>query len=152
MAGGATAVDKGEELKRLAVQLARRLGLEVNEEVKVGRRLWGAVRKIDVVLTQAETRRSLGLECKYQDSKGSAEEKIPATIADIGAWPIPGLVVFAGDGFSDNMTHYLHSTGKAVALEDLEAWLRLYFGLGAQAIQGDLFAQIPDVDPTAGSR
>lgn len=60
---------------------------------------------------------------------GSAEEKIPATIQDISAWPIPGLVVFAGNGFSTNMTSYLHSTGKAVAFDDLEGWLALFFGL-----------------------
>ena len=59
---------------------------------------------------------------------GTAEEKIPATIQNIAAWPIPGLVVFAGGGFSDNMRSYLHSTGKAVAFEDLESWLRLFFG------------------------
>ena len=77
-------------------------------------------------MTLTESGRSLGLECKYQGVGGSAEEKIPATIQDIAAWPIPGLVVFAGGGFSDNMRSYLHSTGKAVALEDLESWLRLF--------------------------
>ena len=38
-------------------------------------------------------------------------------------------MVFAGQGFSTNMTSYLHSTGKAVSFEDLEGWLRLFFGL-----------------------
>jgi hypothetical protein len=37
--------------------------------------------------------------------------------------------VFAGAGFSANMTAFLLSTGKAVELADLEVWLRLYFGL-----------------------
>ena len=91
--------------------------------------MWGAERYIDVVMTLTESGRSLGLECKYQGVGGTAEEKIPAIIQDIAAWPIPGLVVFAGGGFSDNMRSYLHSTGKAVALEDLESWLRLFFGL-----------------------
>ncbi|MCY4027141.1 MAG: hypothetical protein OXH75_12630 [Acidobacteria bacterium] len=69
------------------------------------------------------------LECKFQGTGGSAEEKIPATIQDIAAWPIPGLVVFEGSGFSANMRAYLHSTGKAVAYEDLRGWLTLFFGL-----------------------
>jgi hypothetical protein len=81
------------------------------------------------VLTHRETRRSLGVECKFQSGKGSAEEKIPATIADIGAWPIPGLVVFTGEGFSANIRHYLLSTGKAVDLMDLRPWLELFFGI-----------------------
>jgi hypothetical protein len=94
--------------------------------------LWGAVRCIDVVLTRAETGKTLGLECKYQGGGGSAEEKVPATIQDLAAWPIPGIVVFGGDGFSTNMVAYFHSTGKAVAVEDLEPWLRLFFGLAAR--------------------
>ena len=129
MAGGASAVSSGAELERAVADLAASLGLEVRQQVKVGRRLWGAQRLIDVVVTRAELNQSLGIECKWQGGGGSAEEKLPATIQDIAAWPIPGLVVFAGEGFSDNMRSYLHSTGKAVSYEDLEDWLRLFFGL-----------------------
>ena len=109
--------------------LAQRLGLEARTEVRVARRIWGAERCIDVVLTRLDTGRALGIECKFQGARGSAEEKIPATIQDIAAWPIPGLVVFAGDGFSENIKSYLYSTGKAVALSELEPWLRLFFAL-----------------------
>ncbi len=129
MAGGRIAVQSGNELRDAVTVVAARLGLDVRREVRVGRRLWGAERFIDVVMTHSDSRRSLGVECKWQKSGGSAEEKIPATISDIAAWPIPGLVVFAGEGFSANMRSYLFSTGKAVELEDLEPWLRLFFGL-----------------------
>ena len=131
MAGKGTAVSSGADLRGKVADLGRRLGLDVRIEVRVGRRLWGAVRNIDVVLTRTETGQTLGVECKYQGGGGSAEEKIPATIQDIAAWPIPGLVVFGGAGFSTNMVAYLHSTGKAVSLNDLESWLRLFFGLPA---------------------
>ena len=92
----------------------------------------GAVRRIDVVLTHSETRRTLGIECKAQDVKGSAEEKIPATIQDISAWPIQGLVVFDGAGFSRNMRSFLIASGKAVEFGDLREWLTLFFGLPEQ--------------------
>jgi hypothetical protein len=131
LAGKATAVTSGGELRDKVAALGRTLGLDVRVEVRVGRRLWGAVRHIDVVLTRKETGQTLGVECKYQGGGGSAEEKVPATIQDITAWPIPGLVVFGGSGFSSNMIAYFHSTGKAVSLDDLEAWLRLFFGLPA---------------------
>src|SRR6266850_2990970 len=121
MAGGRLALKNASDLQQAVVALGRALGLDVREEVRVGRRLWGSERNIDVVLTQRESRRSLGLECKFQGVGGSAEEKIPSTISDIAAWPIPGLVVFSGDGFSSNMRSYLVSTGKAVDLEDLES-------------------------------
>jgi hypothetical protein len=129
LAGKATAVTSGGELRDKVAALGGTLGLDVRVEVRVGRRLWGAVRHIDVVLTRKETGQTLGVECKYQGGGGSAEEKVPATIQDITAWPIPGLVVFGGSGFSSNMVAYFHSTGKAVSLDDLEAWLRLFFGL-----------------------
>ena len=129
MPGKSQAVASGKELQNRVAALGTELGLGVHMEVGVGRRVWGARRYIDVVLKHPETRVSLGIECKYQGGSGSAEEKIPATIEDIRAWPIRGIVVYAGDGFSANMVSFLLSTGMAVALEDLESWLELYFGL-----------------------
>ena len=129
MAGRRTAIASGTDLELQVASLAERLGLRIGSQVKVGRRLWGAERRIDLVLRHTGSGRSLGVECKYQGVGGSAEEKIPATIQDIAAWPIPGIVVFAGQGFSDNMRAYLHSTRKAVAFEDLQGWLTLFFGL-----------------------
>jgi hypothetical protein len=129
MAGLETAVTNGQQLVQVIVELGTSLGLEVAEQVRVGRRLWGAVRKIDVVLIHPDTRKTLGIECKCQAVPGTAEEKIPSTIQDIGAWPIPGIVVFAGPGFSDNVRNYLIASGKAVALEDVRPWLSLFFGL-----------------------
>jgi hypothetical protein len=131
--GKATAVSNGDELVVNVVKLAAELGLDSRTQVRVARRIWGAVRKIDVVLTQRETRRTLGLECKFQKEKGTAEEKIPSTIQDISAWPIPGIVVFSGEGFSPNMVAFLISTGKAVEFDELRAWLSLYFGLPEEA-------------------
>lgn len=129
MAGRSRAVTNGNQLKSFVMELGESLSLEARTEVKVGRRVWGAKRSIDVVLTHPQTRQTLGIECKYQSSGGTAEEKIPATIQDIRAWPIRGIVVIAGSGFSDNMRGYLMSTGMVVDFDDLEDWLKLYFGL-----------------------
>ena len=129
MSGGELAVASGNHLKKMVVALGERLALLAKEEVPVGRRLWGSKRRIDVVLTHRESRQSLGTECKVQTSRGSAEEKIPATILDIAAWPIPGIIVFSGEGFSQEFRSYLHASGKAVEFEDLEDWLRMFFRL-----------------------
>jgi hypothetical protein len=129
MAGRATAVKSGDDLVQAVAALAGALGLDVRTQVRVGRRIWGAVRRIDVVLTHVETRRTLGIECKFQGVQGTAEEKVPSTIQDIAAWPIRGLVVFSGQGFTPNMKYFLIASGKAVEFESLREWLTLYFGL-----------------------
>jgi len=128
MTGKAKANETGKDLEDSVRQLAARLDLKSYSQVRTGRRIWGSERRIDVIL-EAPSGKRLGIECKYQGTGGTAEEKIPAVIQDLGAWPIDGLVVFHGEGFSTNMTSFLLSTGKAVLLEDLEVWLRLYFGL-----------------------
>lgn len=129
MPGKSTAVVSGNDLRDRVAAIGQSLGLEATLEVEVGRRVWGARRKIDVVLKHKETRVSLGVECKFQGGPGSAEEKIPATIQDIRAWPIRGIVVYSGEGFSANMESYLLSTGMAVELNDFKKWIELYFGL-----------------------
>jgi len=129
MAGKATAVTNGTQLKNQVKLLGEASGLIARTEVKVGRRIWGSIRNIDVVLTNPITRVTLGIECKFQGGGGSAEEKIPSTIEDIKAWPIRGIVVIGGSGFSPNMRGYLMSTGMVVDFADLEDWLKLYFGM-----------------------
>lgn len=129
MPGRATAVANGNDLVKAVSALAETLGLQAKEQVRVARRIWGAVRNIDVVLTDPISRKRLGVECKFQAVSGTAEEKVPSTIQDIAAWPIPGIVVFAGTGFTDNMRAFLISSGKAVEFTEVEAWLRLFFGL-----------------------
>jgi hypothetical protein len=128
MPGKGTAPKSGDELKRRVVALAESLGLKADTEVKAARRLWGQRRFIDVVVTDEKSGKRLGIECKYQSTGGTAEEKIPATIQDIAHWPISGIVVIDGVGFSTNMQGYLMSTGKVVWFDELEDWLRLYFG------------------------
>jgi len=129
MTGGSVAVNGGRELQDAVVALGERLGLEAAVEVKVGRRVWGAKRHIDVVLSHPASRLRLGIECKFQKDAGTAEEKIAATIEDIKAWPIKGIIVIAGPGFSENMRGYLLSSGIVLDFEDLEDWLKLFFAL-----------------------
>ncbi len=129
MPGRSSAPASGKALEDQVESLAKSLGLEVDRQVRVGRRIWGSERRIDLVLRHRQSGKRLGLECKFQGTPGTAEEKIPAVVEDIAAWPIDGLVVLEGEGFSDHMKAFLLSTGKSVYLEDLEIWLRLYFGM-----------------------
>src|SRR5580704_14639948 len=106
MSGGKRAVESGAELERVVAELGKKLGLETYRQYKVARRIWGAERKIDVVMKHPTTGKTLGIECKVQDTRGTAEEKYPSTIQDISAWPIGGILVFSGQGFTENMKNF----------------------------------------------
>ena len=54
MAGRANAVANGDELAKAVARVGRDLGLEAMEQVRVARRIWGAERYIDVVLTHPD--------------------------------------------------------------------------------------------------
>lgn len=69
MPGRGAAVASGDALCKAVVALGESLGLGAREQYRCGRRIWGAERFIDVVLTHSETHRRLGLECKYQGGR-----------------------------------------------------------------------------------
>ena len=129
MATAKVIIKDGNDLVGKIVELGKKLGLETKEEYNVAKRIWGANRNIDVILLDPKTRKVLGVECKYQKTSGTIEEKLPATIEDIKAWPMNGIVVYGGEGITENMKSYLVSTGKALEFDELESWLKLYFGL-----------------------
>ncbi len=129
MPGRSTAVTSGHALRDRVAMIGRELGLSAETELEVGRRIWGSKRRIDVVLKDRDTRKSLGVECKYQAQPGTAEQKIIASIEDIRSWPIRGILVFSGEGFSETMRSYLISTGVAVEFQHVKKWLELYFAL-----------------------
>lgn len=109
--------------------IAERMGLECIQQFRMGKRIWGAERKIDVLLTEPVENNRLGIECMYQSVSGTAEWKIFATGEDMKVWPIPGVVVLGGGGFGEHMYRYMISSGRAIALEDLDMWLKLFFNL-----------------------
>ena len=117
------------ELVKAIVEIAKNLGLESKEQYPAGKRIWGSNRKIDVILLNPQTRKVLGIACKFQKTPGTTEEKIPSVVEDIKAWPIYGIILYGGEGMTQNMKSFLISTGRALEIEDLESWLKLYFGL-----------------------
>ena len=127
-------IESGRDLERAVVRVGEALGLEAETQVALGQRIWGRDRRIDVVLTRPETGVMLGVECKFQRVQGSAEEKIPATISDIDAWPIRGIVVVHGDGFSPDFKAFARSSGKTIEFDELPTWLRFYFGLPRERV------------------
>lgn len=84
-------------------------GLHVYREVSLGKSIIGKNRKIDILAVHHESSRALGIECKYQATPGTADEKIPYTLEDLDAMHVPAFVAYAGEGFSIGVIHMLES-------------------------------------------
>jgi hypothetical protein len=104
------------------------LGLAYLRQVRMGVSILGRQRIIDF-LVYDQGGRYLGIECKYQQGSGSAEDKLVHTINDFDSRPIKHILVFGGEGFSKNVRGYLLSTGQAVEIDQLRNYLVFYFGL-----------------------
>lgn len=132
-------IKSGADLEKAVAMVGEALGLEVERQVVMGDRIWGPRRHVDVVLSKPDTERMLGIECKYQRSKGTVEEKIPLTVEDMEDWPIRGIVVLHGDGFSRDFRPFLKGRGHIVEFKRLAEWLRFYFRLPRErAMQAEM--------------
>lgn len=107
----------GSEYANLvAAYLAHNFGartLEVYREVNVGKSIIGKNRRVDLFAFDAKHNRALAIECKYQGTSGTTDEKVPYALQDIEAMRMPACAVYAGDGWSTGVRHMLE--GSAVA-------------------------------------
>lgn len=92
-------------------------GLELFDEVTVGTTIIGKPRRIDLLVIERESereparpRRALAVECKYQDTAGTVDEKIPYALRDLESLRMPATIVYAGSGFSEGVLHLLKAS------------------------------------------
>ncbi|HEY6726649.1 MAG TPA: PD-(D/E)XK nuclease superfamily protein [Polyangiaceae bacterium] len=88
-------------------------GVEVYDEVSAGTSMIGKQRRLDLLLLHRDSGRALALECKYQDTSGTADEKIPYALQDLATLRMPAAIVYAGAGFSMGVLHLLQSSEMA---------------------------------------
>jgi hypothetical protein len=108
----------------IASYLARRFGprgLTVYREIRVGKSIIGKNRCIDVFCLREADSRAFAIECKFQDSPGTVDEKIPYALDDLDALPMAGCIAYAGKGFSDGVLHMLNASPRAAFCLPLEA-------------------------------
>ncbi len=85
-------------------------GLVVYVEVSLGKTVIGKDRYIDVFVVRPSDRKAIAIECKYQDSLGTVDEKIPYALQDLEAMWVPGCLVYAGTGWSRGVLHTLEAS------------------------------------------
>ena len=86
-------------------------GLKVYREIRVGKSIIGKNRCIDVFCVRDAD--AFAVECKFQDSPGTVDEKIPYALEDLRALPMPGCIAYAGAGFSEGVLHMLRADPRA---------------------------------------
>ena len=82
-------------------------GLTVYREVSMGKTIIGKNRHVDILVIHEATSAVLAIECKYQDTLGTVDEKIPYAIQDMQAMGVPVCLAYAGGGFSAGILHML---------------------------------------------
>lgn len=82
-------------------------GVTVYREVPFGKTLIGKNRRIDILVIEESSRTALALECKYQGSMGTTDEKIPYALEDLRQLGMPACLIYAGEGFSPGVQHML---------------------------------------------
>ena len=100
----------------VAAYLARRFagrGLKVYREVGVGKTIIGKNRRIDVFCVCEANNKAFAIECKYQESEGTVDEKVPYALDDLQALPMAGCIAYAGKGFSAGVQHMLEASPHA---------------------------------------
>jgi len=109
-------VTGGDYANLVGLYLARRFGsrgLKVYREIRVGKSIIGKNRCIDVFCVREADSRAFAVECKFQDSPGTVDEKIPYALDDLDALPMAGCIAYAGRGFSDGVLHMLNASPRA---------------------------------------
>jgi hypothetical protein len=85
-------------------------GLEIYPEVNVGKSIIGKNRRVDLFVVDGRQNLALAIECKYQGTAGTTDEKVPYTLQDLEAMRMPGCAAYAGEGWSSGVRHMLESS------------------------------------------
>jgi hypothetical protein len=83
-------------------------GIIVYREVSIGKSIIGKNRRVDLFVLKDD--RAYAIECKFQDSSGTADEKMPYALENMRALNMGGCIVYAGIGFSVGVLHMLQAS------------------------------------------
>jgi len=132
-------------------------GLKVYREVRIGKSIIGKNRCIDVFCVAEQDNKAFAIECKFQESVGTVDEKIPYAIDDLRALPMAGCIAYAGKGFSEGVLHMLRAsphaaycspgTGQAHSTADtreLDHLLAMHFGWWDVLVAGRRPVEVPE--------
>ena len=107
-----------------------------------------------------ETNKAFAIECKFQDSQGTVDEKIPYALDDLQALPMAGCIAYAGKGFSRGVLHMLRRRrtpptacrlgrrGRQPDTRELDHLLAAHFGWWDVLVENKQPVQLENRQPT----
>ena len=85
-------------------------GLRAYREVRIGKTIIAKNRCIDIFCVSEKGNDAFAIECKFQESEGTVDEKIPYALDDLKALSMAGCIAYAGKGFSKGVLHMLEAS------------------------------------------
>ncbi len=121
-------------------------GLTVFTEVSIGKTIIGKDRRVDIFILREADNKALAVECKFQGTQGTTDEKIPYALQDLEALWLPGCLVYAGEGWSKGVLHTLEASrlaayclpttkGQSAETKEMDHIIGAVFGLWAQVLK-----------------
>ena len=94
-----------------------RHGIAIYTEIALGKTIIGNKRNVDVFVVREADQRALAIECRFQGSQGTTDEKMPYALADLDALWVPGCLVYGGTGWSPGVLQMLRAARRAAFCE-----------------------------------
>lgn len=85
-------------------------GIKAYREVGIGKSIIGKNRRVDILIVCEPTNSAFAIECKYQGTAGTVDEKLPYALSDMEALRMNGCICYAGKGFSAGVLHLLQAS------------------------------------------
>lgn len=128
-------VKNARELTAEVCRILGRLGLPyaLEHRSRFGSAIINKARHIDIAVLGNNGEAAMHIECKVQNKKGSAEDKLFRAVEEANrdkSHGMPSIIVFGGFGWTDHDLRFAMLNG-AVRVEYLETWLRCYFNYRA---------------------
>ena len=87
----------GQDFELIVCSMLRQRGADFERQRWFRPSIYGYDWKVDVFVKNAESfRNGLVIECKWQESDGSADEKLPYLVANIRTLPCPAIIIAGG--------------------------------------------------------
>ena len=88
-------------------------GVRVHRQVQLGRTLKATEHRVDLLILSRDASQAVAVECKFQGSRGTTDEKLFYAIEVMKRLPCPGIIAYAGEGMSDGAVQLLRTCGIA---------------------------------------